>query len=357
MHASLVFALYLATSAHAGSWEYLPSLADAAKKHGLLLGAMTNVNHLRSEHAYKTLEQEQFAITTAENSCKVGPIHPQPDVYNFKDCDTVFDTANAAGQKVRGHNLCWHSQNPPWLNSSLSHDKLVSALGSHIDTVVKHYGTKAYAWDVVNEAVSDGGSGVPTIKTEYPPWMPTVPDFIDRAFHFARQAGGPQVKLFYNDYGAVSMNPKADRMYELVKGLLQRKVPIDGVGFQFHINHNMSFLMPSIESNLKRFAALGLEVQITELDIRACDEWSTCDAAALQNQADMYADLLEICLGIPQCKVFEMWGFTDKYTWLDDFQNPTHKDEMPLPFDKDYAPKPAYHSMMQVLLNSSTAEV
>lgn len=88
--------------------------------------------------------------------------------------------------KVRGHNLCWHQQNPPWLNKSLSHNQLVAALEAHINTVVTHYGTKAYAWDVVNEAVSDGGQGQPVVKKVYDPWMPAVPDFIDRAFHAAR---------------------------------------------------------------------------------------------------------------------------------------------------------------------------
>lgn len=161
------------------------------------------------------------------------------------------------------------------------------------------------------------------------------------------------MKLFYNDYGAETMGPKSDRMYELVKGMLQRKVPIDGVGFQTHVSTSFSSQVSSMETNLKRFAALGLEIHITELDVRACDAKSKCDSVALQKQADTFAALLKMCLSIEKCKVFEMWGFTDRYTWITSFQNPTHKNEMPLPFDKHYAPKPAFKSMLSLLTGAA----
>jgi endo-1,4-beta-xylanase len=240
------------------------------------------------------------------------------------------------------------------LNNTLSAAKLEAALDSHIATVVGRYGKRAYAWDVVNEAVSDGGAGQPTIKTSFDPWLPKVPDFIDRAFTAARNASaGTPVKLFYNDYGAEAEGAKADRMYALVKGMIERKVPIDGVGFQTHLKNSFKAKIPSMERNLRRFAALGLEVHITELDVRACDADSECNAAALATQAEVYAELLAMCLRIEQCKVFEMWGFTDRHTWLRSFQNPTHKNEMPLPFDVDYIEKPCYSAMMDVLQNKT----
>lgn len=342
----LVWVLF-AVSATASS----TTLREAASKHNLFIGAATNAGYLRnaSEPQYKSIEQAQFSITTAENSCKVGPIHPAPDRYDFSGCDAVFDAATSAGQKVRGHNLCWHTQNPGWLNSSLSHDALVSALENHINTVVGHYADRAYAWDVVNEAVSDGPlAWEPTIKTAYPPWMPTVPDFIDRAFIAARAANS-SAKLCYNDYGAEVKNAKSDRMYSLITGMQQRGVPIDCVGFQTHTDLSMLNRVASMEANLKRFASLGLEVHITELDVRACDAGSTCDSTALHKQAEVYEALLRMCLGIPQCKVFEMWGFTDRHTWITHQDNPTHKDEMPLPFDGEYKAKPAFFSMLNAL--------
>ena len=130
--------------AHSILWSVLVAvvsaentLRGAALHRGILIGAATNEGGLAnaSEPQYKRIEQAQFSITTAENSCKVGPIHPAPDKYDFSGCDAVFDAAEAAGQKVRGHNLCWHQQNPAWLNSSLDHDALVAALESHIQTV------------------------------------------------------------------------------------------------------------------------------------------------------------------------------------------------------------------------------
>ena len=264
----------------------------------------------------------------------------------------MFAAAAAAKQQVRGHNLCWHTQNPTWLNNLAGNRSgLIAALDSHIRTVVSHYGERAYAWDVVNEAVSDGIAGQPLVKPDFKPWQPALPDFIDRAFIAAREAAGPHVKLFYNDYGAEGINPKSDRVLALVKGLQQRKVPIDGVGFQFHINNQYLKNLESIEANLKRFAALGLDVHITELDVRACSDSTPCDEAALQQQAEVYAGLLKICLGIKRCKVFETWGFTDKHTWITHFNNPTGKDEKPLPFDMSYKPKPAFHAMAEVLQN------
>lgn len=232
----------------------VPTLRDAASKHGLLIGAATNVGCLRntSEPMYMSIAHSQFSITTAENSCKVGPIHPYPTMYDFSGCDAIFDSAASAEQRVRGHNLCWHQQNPAWLNSTLSPDELVNALDSHILTVVGRYGDRAYAWDVVNEAVSDGGASQPMLKTEcapfcvryvcapgalsvhlrsFQPWLPKVPDFVDRAFRAARNAS-KTAKLFYNDYGAEAVNAKSDRVLALVKAMRARGVPIDGVGFQ-----------------------------------------------------------------------------------------------------------------------------
>lgn len=165
----------------------------------------------------------------------------------------------------------------------------------------------------------------------------------------ARKAGGPDVKLFYNDYGAEAMGPKADRVLALVKGMQNRGIPIDGVGFQTHVNNAFLSSIPSMRQNLQRFADLGLEIHITELDVRACDASSPCDAPALQKQAAVYSGLLGACLNISACKSFEMWGFTDRHTWITNFNNPTHKNEMPLPYDVDYNAKPAYFSMLQTL--------
>ena len=200
------------------------------------------------------------------------------------------------------------------------------------------------------EAVSDGGEGQPVLKQVFPPWLPSVPDYLDRAFTAARQATNcTRTKLFYNDYGAETLGPKADRVLALVQGMQSRGVPIDGVGFQTHVSNDFLSSIPSMRQNLLRFAALGLEIHITELDVRACDADSPCDGAALQTQAQVYKELLSMCLSIPNCKSFEMWGFTDRHTWITDFNNPTHKNEMPLPYNVDYQEKPAFGGMLEAL--------
>ena len=178
------------------------TLRQAAERHNIFIGAATNVHGVTGgvNPLYKPTEQAQFSLTTAENACKVGPIHPKhsdppaPSDYNWDGCDTIFKQAEAANQTVRGHNLCWHNENPSWLTSGKwTPAQLTSILQEHITTVVSRYGPRAYCWDVVNEALDDHG-----LKPS-PPWYPAVPDYIDTAFHAAFKAAGNKTKLFYND--------------------------------------------------------------------------------------------------------------------------------------------------------------
>jgi endo-1,4-beta-xylanase len=191
----------------------------------------------------------------------------------------------------------------------------------------------------VNEAVTDDGSAQDSLKTT--DWYPDVPDYIDVAFTTARKAFGDGVKLFYNDYSADEENMKSDRIYALVQGMKQRGVPIDGVGLQMHINGGYS-QVDSVKKNMQRFAELGLEVHITELDI----SYSGWSQESEQEQAQIYAALLQACLDVPQCKSFETWGFSDKYTWKG-------SDMHPLPFDANFEAKAAVGAMLNVLKGSA----
>eukprot|EP01047_Picozoa_sp_COSAG01_P066050 COSAG01_NODE_9043_length_2571_cov_4.074838_1_plen_449_part_00 len=327
------------------------TLRAAAEKHGLLIGAATNVNGISKAGPYKTTEQAQYSLTTAENACKVGPIHPRegPNGFDWKGCDEIFAQADAANQTVRGHNLCWHTENPAWLTTGKhTPAQLRSFLQEHITAVVKHYGERAYCWDVVNEAIEDGGAPAHANSTGLKPskpWYPAVPNYIDVAFKAAAAARGPgsKVKLFYNDYSADGVNPKSDKVYNLVKGMQERGVPIDGVGLQFHISVQNPPSLDAIAANMARFGKLGLEVHITELDLK-CPE-----GCSLEAQAHLYADILKVCLAAPTCKSFETWGFTDADTWIGAAQRP-------LPFDEQYSPKPAVAAMINALLNASVTQ-
>ena len=334
------------------------TLREAADMRGRFIGAATNVAGLTSttDLQYKAVVQKHFSLTTAENACKVGPIHPAPgpDGYSWEGCDTIFAEAEKANQTVRGHNLCWHTENPSWLNDTLTKDELIAALQSHITAVIGHYGTRAYAWDVVNEAISDnvkpGGLPNSSFKKAVP-WYPQVPNYVDLAFLAAdkarKLAGAPGVKLFYNDYSVGDINAKSTAMYNMVKDMQERLIPIDGIGLQFHISlSNAGHWMSTVSANIARFAALGLEVHITELDIKCVPKGSTkpCTPEMLEAQAQLYAAVVHACLEHPMCKSIETWGFTDKDTWIG-------SSTMPLPFNTTYGKKPAFDGIVDAFLH------
>jgi endo-1,4-beta-xylanase len=238
---------------------------------------------------------------------------------------------------VRGHTLVWHSQNPSWLARNLkSRDDAIAVLKDHIQTIVGHYKGRITAWDVVNEAVDDS-----TGELRESPWLTAIgPDYIALAFQFAHEAD-PAAKLYYNDYGAEGIGGKGDAVYELVKGLKEQGVPIDGVGWQGHFQSS-SFIM-DMKENGRRLADLGLEVSITELDVRipipATD-------LMLEKQSKMYGKVTEICLALPNCKAILTWGFTDKHSWVPGFFS---GEGAALPFDESYKPKPAYDAIRAAL--------
>lgn len=309
------------------------TLREAADKHGLYVGTCISHSHL-SNSQYTSVAKQQYSLYTAENACKFDALEPNQGQFNFRGCDDIRDFAKQANAKFRAHTLCWVSQVPGWVNNLGASGKR-SVLQSHAKAVVSHYGSDAIAWDVVNEAVTDS-DGQGNLKNNV--WYPDVPDYLDVCFKAAREAAPSGVKLFYNDYGADSMSQsKARRVYSVVWDLVYRGIPIDGVGLQFHIGtwaDNQGFY-DGFKQNLQQYAALGLEVHVTELDI-SFDSWSS---AAEKQQGDMYAKLLKICLDASNCKNFETWGFTDASTWISG-------NKHPLPFDENYRPKAAVAAMI-----------
>jgi len=323
------------------------TLRQAAQGKHFYMGSAVNAGTLHSgETLYNQTLTAQYNLVTAENGCKWGATEPQRGRFDYSQCDTVYNYAKSAGSVFRGHNLCWGEGNPSWLqNGGLSPADKRAALTNHIQNVIKRY-TDVVGWDVVNEAVSDSGTNVlkPTV------WYPDVPDYIDVAFTTAR-AANPNVKLFYNDYNIASSTgwsaAKSQKVYDMVKSMKQRGIPIDGVGLQLHIDLTYD-LVDGVRQNMQRLADLGLEIHITELDIGCaqgtCSGWDTQKA---QQQANLYVALLKVCMAQPKCTNFETWGFTDKHTWR-------NTDEHPLPFDENYKGKPAFTSMLQTLVSGQS---
>jgi endo-1,4-beta-xylanase len=240
--------------------------------------------------------------------------------------------------KVRGHTLVWHNQNPQWLiNGNFSHDEISRILREHIQTVVTRYRGRIYAWDVVNEAIDDSSKQRQTF------WSNALgEDYIRQVFLWAHEAD-PEAKLFYNDYGGEALGPKSDAIYGLLRNLKARDVPIDGIGLQSHFQSEQPPNMEDVATNMRRLAALGLEIHVTEFDVRMALPSSE---QKLLTQAKVYRDYLSACVSVSRCKAFLTWGFTDKYSWI-----PGRFPGMgaALPLDESYQAKPAYRALLDVL--------
>jgi endo-1,4-beta-xylanase len=209
---------------------------------------------------------------------------------------------------------------------------------------------KIFAGDVVNEAFDELQPGKlrSTIWRDQPGigLAGNGSSYIERCFRWAHEAD-PQALLFYNEAGAEVVNPKSDAIYAMVRDFRQRGVPIDGVGFQMHIE-KLRADVASISANIKRFTALGVEVHITEMDVALpVDPNGNPRFEDLQLQADIYREVSTACLSHPGCTAIQTWGFTDKYSRIGSHSK--HAQGGALPFDRNYGTKPAYEALRNAL--------
>lgn len=320
--------------------EALPPLRILAERHGIYIGAAVGASQLSIDKYAETLRRE-FNILTTENALKFEVVHPERDTYSFNEADTIIAFAEANGMKVRGHTLVWHEQLPEWIRQgNYSHEEWVRILQDHIKTVVGKYRGRIYAWDVINEALNDDGSLRNTV------WLQNIgPEYIELAFRWAHEAD-PQALLFYNDYGSEGLGTKSDSVYNLIKSLLECGVPIHGVGLQMPVSLEYFPSTQSVAANLKRLNDLGLDVHVTEMDVRIR---MPVTSEELTRQAEIYRDILKACLSAKNCTAFVIWGFTDRYSWIPSFFSGYGSA---LIFDELYEPKPAYYYIFQTLMEN-----
>ena len=336
--------------------DHIISLAQTYKDY-FKIGVAVSPRALLTDEA--KLIVSQFNSLTPENAMKMGPIHPMEDQYNFVGGDSIAAFALRNGMFMRGHTLCWHNQTPLWLfknnsGDTISKEILLQRLHDHITTVVNRFKGKIYAWDVVNEAISDKDDEYlrPSI------WFKICgEEYIEKAFQFAHDAD-PNALLFYNDYNEI--NPvKREKIFKLVKSLRDKGIPIHGVGLQGH----WSIYEPTaevLESTLKRFSELGLQVQITELDISIYKkehgrrDRTIEDSLALftpekeQLQIERYKTCFELFRKYKKSiSSVTFWNISDRNSWLDNFPVRGRKD-YPLLFDKDLNPKKAFWSVIDI---------
>jgi endo-1,4-beta-xylanase len=305
------------------------TLGASAAENGRYLGVAVAANHL-GESQYASVLDAEFNAVTPENEMKWDATESSRNSFNFGAADQIVSHAQGKSMKVRGHTLVWYSQLPGWVGG-LNATDLRSAMNNHITQVMSHYKGKIYAWDVVNEAYQDGSSGA---RRSSPFQDKLGNGYIEEAFRTAR-ATDANAKLCYNDYNTDGQNAKSNAVYNMVKDFKARGVPIDCVGFQSHFN-SASPVPSDYQANLQRFADLGVDVQITELDIEGSGS----------AQADSYRRVVQSCLAVSRCTGITVWGITDKYSW--------RSSGTPLLFDGNYNKKPAYDAVLAAFGGSSS---
>jgi endo-1,4-beta-xylanase len=317
--------------------DSLRVLADQA---GIHIGAAA-ISNFFNESRYCPTLAGQFNMLVADWEMKFDPTEKERNVFDFTGGDVLVHFAETNNMAVRGHALIWHQAVPSWVTGGTwTKSELLSIMQNHITRVVDHFEGRVGWWDVVNEAISD--SPPYNLRTDSIWYQVIGSEYIDDAFIAAR-AADPGVKLFYNDYGGEGQTGKADAIYNLVKGMRDRGIPIDGVGFQTHLVTDGYPLNADFEANLKRFTDLGLEVHITEMDIRLPIPASTSD---LDLQGQIYHDIMAAVLRNPKITAFLTWGFTDKHSWIDSCY-PGYGQS--LLFDNNYQKKAAYYGVQNAL--------
>ncbi|MCM0678057.1 endo-1,4-beta-xylanase [Micromonospora phytophila] len=317
------------------------SLKTLAAAKGRDVGFALAVDRI-TEPAYPAVADNEFNLVVAENAMKWDSVEPVQGQFRWTGSDVVADYATATGKKLYGHTLLWHQALPGWV-AALPADQLRAAMRHHITTVVDKYEGRVAAWDVVNEAFSDNGDGSRRGDSVFQQKLGD--GYIAEALTTAR-AADPDVDLCLNDYSVEWVGAKSDALYNLVKSFKATGVPIDCVGLQGHFV--LGQVPGDLQANLQRFADLGVDVRITELDVRVP---VPADATKLAQQASDYRRVWQACLAVTRCRGVTTWGLTDRYSWIPEF---FAGQGAALMFDENYAPKPAYQAVAEALGGAPT---
>jgi endo-1,4-beta-xylanase len=359
-----IAALFLFSQCKTGKMNQSSTAIKGLKdyyKDYFLMGAAVTPRSLHGEDS--VLIVNQFNSLTAENAMKMGPIHPKENEYYWKGADSIVAFAKKHRLKMRGHTLCWHTQVPNWIfkteqGDTVTKEVLLQRLKDHITTVVNRYKGNIYAWDVVNEVIDDNDS-IFFRKTAW--YKITGEDFIAKAFEYAH-AADPKAILFYNDYN--TENPKKrDKIFQMVKKLKDAGVPIHGVGLQGHWSINNP-TQQELEKSIQMFSSLGLQVQITELDVSVYtgrqggqmiqgqrDTSATFTPEMEQLQREKYKMAFEVFRKYrDKITGVTFWNVSDRYSWLDR----RGRKNYPLLFDTNRQPKKAYWEVVNFKKENKT---
>lgn len=310
------------------------------------------------------LVAREFDCISPENVLKWDAVEPQNGEFRVAGGDQYVEFGLKNKMWIIGHNLCWHSQLPAWVSapdagqSELTKEVLLARLKRHVMTVAAHYRGKINGWDVVNEAITDGGQYRPSVFYKI-----IGSEYLPLAFKWAHEAD-PTAELYYNDYNLDVSDAKRAKTIELVRYLREQGAPIDGIGLQGH--YNLTTPAPAkIDETIRMFAALGLKVMITELDVQVVRNAAITGAVGAnpggaasrppltdeQQQAlsKRYAELFAVFLQHRDAITrVTFWGLRDADSW--------RRNSSPLLFDDSYQRKPAYDGVISALNAAKAAK-
>lgn len=289
---------------------------------------------------YATTLARHFGVAVAENEMKQAALQPTPGHYDFTAADALVNAMRAQGKQVHGHALIYGEHLPRRFvrpRTRWTRESLTAWMRDYVHTVVRHFAGRVASWDVVNEAFEVDGSMAENIFHRV-----IGPDYVALAFRFAREAD-PDVILLYNDQGIETVNRRSEAVVRMFSALRGDGVPIDGIGSQTHVSAHPGIaptataMLPALE----RFAAAGAQIYISELDATTREvAGSVADRHAAQ--AAVYAEVAAACQLIVACRRLTVWGVADQHSWKG-------ADQLALPFDSAYSPKPAWTALTSVL--------
>ncbi|MFO7794003.1 MAG: endo-1,4-beta-xylanase [Candidatus Nanohaloarchaea archaeon] len=318
----------------------MSSLREIADDRGLQIGTCVDYSVWKDDEGYRDLIAKEFNLITPESCLSWKYIHPEKDQFDFEKPDALIDFAEDNDMTVTGIPLVWHMENPKWLeNGDFSSEELEEILENHIKTVVSRYSGRIDAWTVINEGINDDGELRENL------WLETLAeDYIEKAFRWASKYSN--AKLFYNEYGLPYDDVKREGVYQLLSDLLDKGVPIDGIGLQMHF---IGIKAPpsQVAETIERFQELGLEVRLTEMDVAY--QKGEAPENMDEKQAKCYRDIFQTCLenGITNLSV---WGVRDGESWINHFQDYNEKyTDRPLLFDKNGDKKKSYREVKKAI--------
>jgi endo-1,4-beta-xylanase len=338
----------------------IPSLKEIFKNDFAIGTAMNTPQIEERDSNAALLIPQQFSTVTPENIMKAEIIHPAWDRYNFDLADKLVAYAQKHHMTVNAHNLIWHSQLPVYMRRMKDADSVRRYFVDHITTLASRYDGKVYSWDVVNEALNEDGTLRRSVFLDK-----LGEDYIVDAFRLAQKAA-PHTRLYYNDYNIEQPGKRAGAI-ALIKKIRAAGVRIDGVGIQGHWKAN-NIPLADIETSIREFSALGVEVMFTELDLSVLPNPLNGNTADVNQRASNtekinpyknglpdsvqalltkgYTDLFTLFLKYPgKISRVTFWGVNDGQSWLNDW--PVFgRTNYPLLFDRQFNPKPAFYGVI-----------